>query len=213
MCSALLAAANEPYTIYPVPHKQVMNPGTASFSQEVFILAEPGIDEATINRAKQVLSEHGLTPVLKIGPNTPSNKRSIVLLGVNGSNKMFDGWITQLKIDKSIFNLPKYDRHIISLISDDDDTVLAILDKRKNAVQAEIYTKNITPQLSIDIEKHNAQYRPITVTLFDKTHDRFLCIDNTVYHIGASLKDLGKKWFAFSMMEITTGELILNVSK
>ncbi|MBR5117752.1 MAG: beta-N-acetylglucosaminidase domain-containing protein [Muribaculaceae bacterium] len=134
MCSALLAAANEPYTIYPVPHKQVMNPGTASFSQEVFILAEPGIDEATINRAKRVLSEHGLTPVLKIGPNTPSNKRSIVLLGVNGSNKMFDGWTTQLKIDKSIFNLPKYDRHIISLISDDDDTVLAIVGENTDAV-------------------------------------------------------------------------------
>lgn len=89
-----------------------------------------------------------------------------------------------------------------------DDTVLTLLDKRKKNVEAEIYTKTISKQLSLDIAKHNAQYRPIAVTPFDRTHDRFLCIDNTVYHIGASLKDLGKKWFAFSKMEVNTAELI-----
>ena len=89
-----------------------------------------------------------------------------------------------------------------------DDTVLTLLDKRKKIVEAEIYTQKITPQLSLDIEKHNAQYRPITVTIFDKTHDRFLCIDNTVYHIGASLKDLGRKWFAFSRLEMSAEELL-----
>lgn len=89
-----------------------------------------------------------------------------------------------------------------------DDTVLTLLDKRKQNVDAEIFTKTISQQLSLDIAKHNAQYRPITVTTFDKTHDRFLCIDSTVYHIGASLKDLGKKWFAFSKMVMSTDELI-----
>ncbi|MBQ3991004.1 MAG: ORF6N domain-containing protein [Bacteroidales bacterium] len=89
-----------------------------------------------------------------------------------------------------------------------DDTVLTLLDKRKKIVEAEIYTQKITPQLSLDIEKHNAQYRPITVTIFDKTHDRFLCIDSTVYHIGASLKDLGRKWFAFSRLEMPAEELL-----
>lgn len=89
-----------------------------------------------------------------------------------------------------------------------DDTVLTLLDKRKKNVDAEIYTKIISQQLSLDITKHNAQYRPITVTIFDKTHDRFLCIDSTVYHIGASLKDLGKKWFAFSKLEMPAEELL-----
>lgn len=91
-----------------------------------------------------------------------------------------------------------------------DDTVLTLLDKRKKDVEAEIYTKTISQQLSLDIAKHNAQYHSITVTVFDKTHDRFLCIDNTVYHIGASLKDLGKRWFAFSKMEMLAKDLLAN---
>ena len=93
-----------------------------------------------------------------------------------------------------------------------DDTVLTILDKRKPKVTATIYTKNIPQQLLLDLEKHNAQYQPIEVKPFEKVHDRFLCIDNTVYHIGASLKDLGRKWFAFSKMEMTTKELMRNIS-
>ena len=92
-----------------------------------------------------------------------------------------------------------------------DDTVLTLLDKRKKNVVAEIYTKAVSQQLSLDIAKHNAQYRPITVTVFDRTHDRFLCIDNTVYHIGASLKDLGRRWFAFSKMKMPADELISKI--
>ena len=89
-----------------------------------------------------------------------------------------------------------------------DDSVLKMLDKRAKGVSAKVYTKYFTPQLSLDFDKHNAQYEPIEVEQFDRSHDRFLCIDETVYHIGASLKDLGKKWFAFSRMEQTTGELL-----
>ena len=88
-----------------------------------------------------------------------------------------------------------------------DDTVLTLLDKRANGVSAQIYTRNITQQLSLDLQRHNAQYRPIDIDAFQNAHDRFLCIDDTVYHIGASLKDLGKKWFAFSRMEIGTDGL------
>ena len=76
-----------------------------------------------------------------------------------------------------------------------DDSVLTMLDKRNKGVDAVVYTKNISRQLSLDFEKHNAQYAPIEVKQFDRAHDRFLCIDDTVYLIGASLKDLGKKWF------------------
>ena len=89
-----------------------------------------------------------------------------------------------------------------------DDSVLSMLDKRSKGVKATIYTKTIPHQLGLDLEKHNAQYEPIEVLKFDKAHDRFLCIDETVYHLGASMKDLGKKWFAFSRMEWTATELL-----
>ena len=89
-----------------------------------------------------------------------------------------------------------------------DDSVLTMLDKRNEGVDAVIYTKNISHQLSLDFEKHNAQYSPIEVKQFDRAHDRFLCIDDTVYLIGASLKDLGKKWFGFVKLEQPTDELL-----
>ena len=89
-----------------------------------------------------------------------------------------------------------------------DDTVLTMLDKRKSKVSATIFTKKISQKLQLDIEKHNSQYQPIDVKQFDKAHDRYLCIDNTVYHIGASLKDLGKKWFSFNKMEMVANELL-----
>ena len=92
-----------------------------------------------------------------------------------------------------------------------DDTVLTMLDKRKKKISATIYTKEIKKQLSLDLAKHNSQYQPIEIKEFGKVHDRFLCIDNTVYHIGASLKDLGRKWFAFTKMEVTAEELMNNL--
>ena len=89
-----------------------------------------------------------------------------------------------------------------------DDSVLTILSKRADKVAATIYTKKPSVQLQLDIQKHNAQYPPIEVITFDRSHDRFLCIDETVYHLGASIKDLGKKWFAFCRMEMPTSELL-----
>ena len=89
-----------------------------------------------------------------------------------------------------------------------DDTTLALLDKRADGVETAIYTKKVTSNLSADMLKHDTQYPPIEVHEFAQTHDRFLCIDDTVYHIGASLKDLGTKWFAFSRMEIPASTLL-----
>ena len=89
-----------------------------------------------------------------------------------------------------------------------DDSVLKMLDKHGDGVDVRILTKSVSPQLQLDIEKHNSQYSPIKLEVFTNSHDRFLCIDDTVYHIGASLKDLGKKWFAFNKMEIDTESLI-----
>lgn len=81
-----------------------------------------------------------------------------------------------------------------------DESVLTILDKRKESVLATIYTDSISKQLTLDIAKHNLQYPPVCINPSRKIHDRFLIIDNELYHIGASLKDLGKKLFAFSKM-------------
>lgn len=92
-----------------------------------------------------------------------------------------------------------------------DDSVLTILSKRADMVAATIYTKKPSAQLQLDILKHNAQYTPIDIITFDRSHDRFLCIDDTVYHLGASIKDLGKKWFAFCRMEMPTTELLQNI--
>lgn len=82
-----------------------------------------------------------------------------------------------------------------------DESVLTMLDKRPAGVSASIYTQKISRQLSLDIAKHDAQYPPIPVQVFSKSHDRFLIIDNRVYHVGASIKDLGKKWFAILEMK------------
>lgn len=90
-----------------------------------------------------------------------------------------------------------------------DDTVLTMLDKRGKGVTAEIYTMQISKAFQLDINKHNLQYEPIEVNVFKKSHDRFLIIDNKVYHFGASIKDLGKKWFAVSLMTEYSPEEIL----
>ena len=84
-----------------------------------------------------------------------------------------------------------------------DETVLLMLSKRNDGVKADIYTQTISRQLQLDLERHNSQYPPIEIHICKKSHDRFLIIDEMgVYHIGASIKDLGKKMFAFSKLEI-----------
>ena len=88
-----------------------------------------------------------------------------------------------------------------------DDSVLLMLSKRSEGVTVEIVTRRISETLTLDIERHNRQYPPISVRECDRFHDRFLIIDDTVYHLGASLKDLGKKLFAFSRMEIDAKEI------
>ncbi len=93
-----------------------------------------------------------------------------------------------------------------------DDTVLTMLDKRTRGVAAIIYTSQISKTLRLDIEEHNKQYPAIDVKIFRSSHDRFLIIDDKIYHFGASIKDLGKKWFAVSLMtEYEADELLLRL--
>ena len=119
--------------------------------------------------------------------------------------------------DGQIFDAHKFVSEIIksakkSIILIDnyvDENVLFLLSKRNSKVTVTIFTAHFSKQLQLDLQRYNAQYPPIDVKLFLKSHDRFLIIDKkTVYHIGASLKDLGKKWFAFSKIEMDAEEMI-----
>jgi hypothetical protein len=90
-----------------------------------------------------------------------------------------------------------------------DESILILFTKRALHVKALIYTKTISKQLQLDLEKHNAQYQNIEIKKFELSHDRFLIIDEKeVYHFGASLKDLGKKWFAVSKMDVDSFEMM-----
>ena len=106
----------------------------------------------------------------------------------------------------------KANKTIILIDNYIDDSVLTLLDKRNDNVSATIYTQRISEQLKLDIKRHNEQYPEIIVNCFAKSHDRFLIIDNELYHIGASIKDLGKKWFAFTLMkDISPNEILQKI--
>jgi hypothetical protein len=100
-------------------------------------------------------------------------------------------------------------KSIILIDSYIDDSVLTLFLKRNTAVKTVIYTKDISKQLRMDLEKHNSQYPQVEIRVFKDSHDRFMIIDDRdVYHIGASLKDLGKKWFAFSRFDRCALEIL-----
>ena len=133
----------------------------------------------------------------QIKSNLPPNE------GIFFDGQVFDAW-------EFVSGLIKEAKHSIILIDNYiDESVLMLLSKRNPDVKANIFTTNITKQLETDIIKHNQQYTPIELKHFSKSHDRFLIIDQKdVYHIGASIKDLGKKWFAFSKIELDPIEMI-----
>ncbi|MEY5041612.1 MAG: hypothetical protein RLZZ414_1160 [Bacteroidota bacterium] len=116
--------------------------------------------------------------------------------GIFFEGEIFDAYIFVSNIIKKATN------DIILIDNYIDETVLTLLTKRNEKTTATIYTKNITKQLLQDLEKHNSQYPEISIKQLFNSHDRFLIIDKQeLYHLGASLKDLGKKWFAFSKMD------------
>lgn len=134
---------------------------------------------------------------LLIKTNLPPNE------GIFYDGQIFDAYQFVSEIIKSA------QKSVILIDNYIDENVLMLLAKRNNKVKATIYTNKVDQQLKQDLEKHNMQYSPIAIEIFKKSHDRFLIIDNTlVYHIGASLKDLGKKWFAFSKMNLNAIEII-----
>lgn len=123
----------------------------------------------------------------------------------------YDGQV--FDADRFVSDLIRKAKQSIVLIDNYvDDTVLTLLDKRSEGVSATIYTQRVSSQFQLDVDRHNSQYPLIEIKRFNKAHDRFLLIDNEVYHIGASIKDLGKKWFGFTLMrDITATELIKKI--
>lgn len=119
----------------------------------------------------------------------------------------FDGQI--FDSHKFVSDLVRSAKNSIILIDNYiDDSVLSLFTKNNSGISVAVYTKNISKQLQQDLKKYNSQYKPITIKEFNKSHDRFLIIDNDIYHFGASLKDLGKKWFAFSKLNSESIEIL-----
>ncbi|MBI3143576.1 MAG: virulence RhuM family protein [Bacteroidetes bacterium] len=127
--------------------------------------------------------------------------------GIFFEGQIFDAYVFVADIIK------KAKTDIILIDNYVDETVLTFLAKRKKKVTATIFTKQISKQLQLDIDKHNNQYPPIYLKTLVISHDRFLIVDrNELYHLGASLKDLGKKWFAFSKMDSLTADILAKLN-
>ena len=123
--------------------------------------------------------------------------------GIFFDGQIFDAYELACRLIKSA------KRRIVLIDIYNDESTLLMLEKRNKNVTATIYTHSIGEQLQLDIDRHNAQYQPIIVLRYKKSHDRFLILDDDVYHVGASLKDLGKQWFAIMKMnEITAGDIL-----
>ena len=123
--------------------------------------------------------------------------------GIFFDGQIFDAYEIVCRLIKSA-------THRIVLIDNYvDETTLKMLAKRADGVTATIYTYSIGEQLQLDIDRHNAQYLPIVVKRLKKSHDRFLILDDDLYSVGASLKDMGKKWFAILKMQETKAEDVL----
>lgn len=128
--------------------------------------------------------------------------------GIFYDGQIFDAYVFVADLIKSA------EKSILLIDNYVDESVLQLLTKQKKDVTVTIYTKHITKILKQDLAKHNKQYPKIEIKQFTKAHDRFIIIDKeTVYHFGASLKDLGKKWFAFSKMELNANEILAKLEK
>ncbi|MDO8454781.1 MAG: ORF6N domain-containing protein [Sulfurimonas sp.] len=122
--------------------------------------------------------------------------------GIFYDGQIFDAYLFVSDIIKSA------KKSIVLIDNYIDESVLILFSKRDVNCEATIYTKTISKQLELDLKKYNSQYPKIEIKKFDLSHDRFLIANNEVFHIGASLKDLGKKWFAFSKMDMKSFEII-----
>lgn len=153
---------------------------------------------------KQLETDHKFERIF----NALENRETIPTQGVFFDGQVFDAYELASKIIRSA------KQSIVLIDNYMDESVLVLLGKKKTNVKTVLLTKNISKALLLDVRKANEQYPTIQVKTFDKSHDRFLIIDHSeVYHLGASLKDLGKKWFAFSKMDKKSVSSIMNLIK
>ena len=150
-----------------------------------------------VDRIEKKLVEHEQKFDLLIKTNLQPSE------GIFYEGQIFDAWqFTSGLIRSAQKSITLIDNYV-------DESVLALLSKRRKGVEASIFTAKITQHFKLDLKRHNEQYPAIEVSVFKNSHDRFLIIDKEeVYHIGASLKDLGKKWFAFSKIKLDIPELL-----
>ena len=148
----------------------------------------------TLNEHKRQLDEHEKKIDFFVQSSLPPKQ------GIFFDGQIYDAYAFVADLVR------KASQRIVLIDNYIDDTVLTMLSKRAAGVEAVIYTGKISKQLQLDIDKHNAQYPPVEVRTFSRAHDRFLIIDDAVYLVGASIKDLGKKWFGFTLMENTEAE-------
>ncbi len=126
--------------------------------------------------------------------------------GIFFNDQIFDAYVFSSDL------ITKAKKSIILIDNYIDETTLLQLSKRNKKVRCKIYTERITDQLKLDLEKHNSQYDPIVIQILKNAHDRFLILDEKeLYHLGASLKDLGKRWFAFSRMDGLVKEILTHL--
>jgi len=152
-----------------------------------------------VKEIEKKVNEHDNKLEQLINTNLPKTE------GIYYDGQIFDAYIFVTDLIKTAI------KEIILIDNYIDESVLLMLTKRKKNVKAVIYTQKISKQLQLDIEKYNSQYESIEIKEFRKSHDRFLIIDNKeLYHIGASLKDLGKKWFAFSKINLNNIDEFIN---
>ena len=147
---------------------------------------------------RQEISEMSISKVLNAlkGKNIPKS-------GIFFNNQIFDAYVLSSQL------ISKAKKSIILIDNYIDETTLLQLSKRNKKVHCIIYTEKITAQLKLDLEKHNAQYNSIEIRILKNAHDRFLILDEKeLYHLGASLKDLGKRWFAFSRIDGLVKEIL-----
>ncbi len=151
--------------------------------------------------SKQIQTEHKLDKIFKALESGNDVKQGIFF-----NDQIFDAYVFSSEL------IAKAKTSIILIDNYTDETSLLQLSKRNKNVRCKIYTERITDQLKLDLEKHNAQYFPIEIRILKNVHDRFLILDEKeLYHLGASLKDLGKRWFAFSRLDGLVKEILTHL--
>ena len=162
-----------------------------------YLLSGYSINSRVLELEKQV-AEHSEKIEFMLKANLPPKEKLFF------DGQLFDAHMLMSQLVESA------EKRIVLIDNYVDESVLTLLLKRKDKVEAAIYTMQMSSSFKLDLQKHNAQYSPVSVNLYTKAHDRFLIIDDKVYHVGASVKDLGKKLCAVSLLSCIDADEMIN---